>query len=318
MRDWRLAVLILAPLWLMGCKTSAPHKAQRPVALKAEPKVDDRVERRFDKAAVILEHRGDADSLAAAALLRGVRQRDQALALAVRASAAAPERPELAWLRVQVCNSTPYCDAQSLEPDLRRLDPSNGIGWMGELARAVSVGDQRAQDAALQAMGRAQYFDVYWTPLIGRLAAALHGTGLSPGEAMVYLNGAYAVYSFPPLSPASTSCKGARLQRADILAACRGVARVFENGDTDLVEMIGAAIATQVWPDGSAERAAALRRRQVFDYREALWRVLSTQMLGHKAWAERYIALCKVNRREQDVVRVQLLEAGKNPEPPLT
>jgi hypothetical protein len=33
-------------------------------------------------------------------------------------------------------------------------------------------------------------------------------------------------------------------------------------------------------------------------------------------WAERYLSLCEQNRREQDVVRAEIIKAGKSPDPP--
>jgi hypothetical protein len=74
------------------------------MAACASPKEssESRRERNIEKAATALEGKSDADSLAAAALLR---QRDPAKTreLLARATLTAPDRPDLAWLHVQAC-----------------------------------------------------------------------------------------------------------------------------------------------------------------------------------------------------------------------
>jgi hypothetical protein len=77
-------------------------------------------ERSIEKAATALEGRLDADSLAAAALLR---QRDPAktLELLARATQSAPDRPDLAWLHVQVCGRVPGCDSRAQVEQLKTL-----------------------------------------------------------------------------------------------------------------------------------------------------------------------------------------------------
>ncbi len=177
---------------------------------------------------------------------------DDSLALIGRAIAAAPERPDLAWLQAQVCQEVTRCDPEPIERHLRGLDPSNGAGWMG-----------------------------------------------AP--------------SLPAYSGVSNACKGERLQRAEIIEACRGVAGAFERGDTYITEMIGIAIAKRVWPADSPEWKAAAEARGVFEYRSKFWPALDKRDMSH---AEEYLTLCAQNRREQDVLLARLIAAGKNTNPP--
>ncbi len=86
---------------------------------------------------------------------------DDSLALIGRAIAAAPERPDLVWLQAQVCQEVTRCDPEPIERHLRELDPSNGAGWMGALARANSSRNDEAMDAALAAIGHSDRVDIY-------------------------------------------------------------------------------------------------------------------------------------------------------------
>jgi hypothetical protein len=110
-------------------------------------------------------------------------------------------------------------------------------------------------------------------------------------------------------------CKGDRLQRDDIREVCRGVANALENGDTVITEMMGVALAKRVWPEGSEEWNAAVERRRVYEYRADVWRPLEP-VTWSRVLAQRYIALCLQYPREQEVMRGQLMDAGKGPNPP--
>jgi len=80
--------------------------------------------------------------------------------------------------------------------------------------------------------------------------------------------------------------------------------------------MIGAAIARRVWPEDSPEWKAAVEARRVYQYRARLLEALNRNGWYGRQAAERYLAWCDHNRREQDVFLAQLVEAGKNPNPP--
>jgi hypothetical protein len=257
MRNSRAKWLLIVPLVVAGCAASPSPK----------------IERNLNRAAVQLQRQSDADSLAAAGLFSAAKNRPQAIVLLARAEAAEPERADLVWLYLRVCQEEPSCDPQPEELRLRTLSPGNGAGWLGALARASVAKDEAAQDAALSAIGRSERVDIYWTTLIGHLSIAVAQTGkISLADAMTAVTGIVAARAIPAYFPASNSCKGGRLQRTGILEACRGVATAFEQGDTAITEMMGVAIAKRVWPQGSAEWQAAAERRRVYDYRADLWR----------------------------------------------
>jgi hypothetical protein len=207
----------------------------------------------------MLATKTDADSLAASGLLGVATHRDASLALIRRAVEAAPDRPDLVWLQAQVCGESPPCNPEPIERHLRELDPTNGAGWMGVLARADVSKDDGATNAALTAISHTERVDIYWTTLIAHLGRATAQTKmLSPWLSEVTIIGILAAQAIPAYASVSRACKGERLERPEFVEVCRGVAKALEHGDTYITEMIGVAIAKRVWPEDSSEwRAAA-------------------------------------------------------------
>lgn len=299
-----IALLIVLPLLLSGCATSPEARAAR-------------AQRHAEQAANLLASKSDADSLAAAGLLSLQNDRERSLPLLALATQAAPARPDLVWLQVEVCQKVSSCDPEPMERRLRALDPSNGAGWMGALARANESNDFVAVDAALEAIGHTERSDIYWTTLIAHLSrAAAQTRKMTLSEAETSVIGYLAAEGIPAYGAASSACKGERLQRPDVVEMCRGVARSFEHGDVYITEMIGVAIAKRAWPEDSPEWGAAVEARRVYQYRSKLWEKLEPELWSGQREAERYLALCERNRREQDVFEARLLEAGENPNPP--
>ena len=113
---------------------------------------------------------GNADELAGDAL-QALAESDaqRALAAIARANLVAQNRPDLAWLHARICMLTPGCEPEPIEARLRKLAPDNGVVWLGPLARAQARQDKRVEEQILEAMSRAQRFDLYWTT--SRLAA---------------------------------------------------------------------------------------------------------------------------------------------------
>jgi hypothetical protein len=258
-----------------------------------------------------LEKRTDADSLAAAGLLSLLEQPEAALALVTRAVAVEPDRADLVWLQVRSCQSQPKCDPAPLEARLRVLDPSNGVAWMGALVRAEAVHDEGAKDGALGAIGRSGRVDIYWTGLTARLSGAVAQTRvMSLRSAEVLVIGLLAAEVMPPYRIVSGSCRGA--QAVDI-EVCRGIARALESGDTYITEMVGVEIAKRVWPEGSPEWVAASEARRVYERRAKLFEAKIDGGSWDEKKARSYLMLCAANRREQDVFRASLVQAGEDP-----
>jgi hypothetical protein len=125
---------------------------------------------------------GNPDELAGdalQALAAGNGQR--ALAAIARANLIAPKRPDLAWLHARICMLSPGCEPEPVESRFRKLAPDNGVVWLGPLARAQTRSDKRVEDQILEAMSRAQRFDLYWTGLVWRITEARHAHAPAAG-----------------------------------------------------------------------------------------------------------------------------------------
>jgi len=299
------ALLALFVLLVQGCAASRAARTTRK-------------QRDLQHALLMLEHRSDADSLAAAALLSRLQAGPgPAVVLLARASAAAPERPDLVWLEIQACLQAPGCDPDPQEQRLRALDPSNGAGWLNAVARASASNDPAAITAALAGLTRAQRVDTYWTTLISHLTSALAATGDVPvADALVNIVGALATGSIPPYKPILDQCLGPRLGDPERLEQCQRVAAALEQGDTYITTMIGARLAQRVWPADSAQWQAAAQARHVYEYRSGLWTHSEEGLLRDPQWVRKFLALCAQNRREQDVYSSELVDEGKSPDPP--
>jgi hypothetical protein len=293
------AVLLLC---LVGCSTSEWQTRKH--------------ERSIARAAAVLEQNTDADSLAAAAILHMQGgDHSAALPLLARATAAAPVRPDLAWLHVQICLASSSCDSAPLEARFREIDSSNGAAWMAALTRADTSRDEAAKDTALLAIARTERVDIYWNALIAHLSEATARTKqISLPTAINVVIGFLAATAIPPYASVSNACKGDRLNRADVLESCRAAAKALESGDTYITEMIGVAIAKRVWPADSREWKDAEDRRRLYRYRSQ--HSHGDDAVLNVAAAEKYITLLSQHHREQDYFRAQMIADGENPDPP--
>jgi hypothetical protein len=270
--------------------------------------------RRTEEIISALKQRTDPDSLAAAGIMSMGKHSDQSLGLLARAIAAAPARPDLVWAQALRCAQLPPCNPEPIEQRLRELDPTNGAGWWGALARAGAAHDTEATDAVLAAISHSDRLDIYWTTLVAHLGTAVADTKkMSMAESEVAIIGYIAAQAIPAYLYISSSCKGDRLQQAEVTEVCRGVARSLQRGDTYITEMIGVAIAKRVWPEDSPEWKAAAEERRVYEYRSSFYSKMTRREITHPG---EYLTLCAQNRREQDVLLAQLIKAGINPTPP--
>lgn len=184
----------------------------------------------------MLQARGDAASVAAAALLRAprgapARDRRAALDWLEQALHGHPTDAGLAWAGLRVCSADPACDRQPWLDRLARLQPGNAAVWVAHLAQAGAA--QAGAGLLERALAAPD-----WQPAASVLRAAVldawQVADLDPGTAaaMARLLGAVgasqAVVPERRLSPAQ---KLAMAQAADLhdltdlgaLAdACRG------------------------------------------------------------------------------------------------
>ncbi len=269
------------------------------------------------RAATDLRKRRDADSLAAAALFSVRSDPVDALRLIGRARTVAPDRPELTLLHVHICVRATGCDPKPIESEMRKQDPTNAIGWSGNLSRASEVKDEDALDDAIAAAGRARQFNSYFMALVVRLSEATAKSKSMPlSDAIIAVAGELAGFGLPDYTSVSKGCAVERLQRPGLLESCRLLAASLMAGDTIIAEMIGVAIAKRVWPVDSPQWQTAVEARRVSKYRSAALSNHESTGDWDEANAADYLDLIKVHRREQDAVIAQLLAHDIDPKPP--
>jgi beta-lactamase regulating signal transducer with metallopeptidase domain len=271
-------------------------------------------EKRMDRAAELLANLADADSQATAGLLNTHKHPDQSLRLVAQASLMAPERADLVWLHIGLCEAIASCDPEPLESRLRILDEKNGAGWLGALARASKRGDEEAKAAALVEIARSERMDIYWTTLVARLSPRVASTRTAPlYEAQTWVIGGLAAVAIPGLGDMSDACKRERLTQDDVVGACRGVANSLLNGDTYIIESIGASLAMRAWPENSPKWVEANEAQRIFGYRARFMGGDGDAWI--RAHASDFLDLNEQHRREQDVLKAVLIEIGRNPNP---
>jgi hypothetical protein len=262
--------------------------------------------------------RGDPDSLAAAAIFErwSTGEWHDAVGLAARAAAVAPERTEFAYLQLVLCYQMPSCRPEPLEVQLRARDPANGITWISALGRATDSNDGAGVRAALDGLAQSQRVDLYWTTLVSHLTAAVTGrAGFDQMNAFVAVIGMDAAMAIPPLHPIETACSRSALADGEIRSQCRRIAAVLEHADSILFESYGNRVAARVWPEGSAEGIAIAARRRVLDYRMSLWTSKSRQLNSPNAMRTLVTFVGQYPTEQQAYVALYA-SLGLNPEPP--
>lgn len=275
------------------------------------------MQKRITAAAAVLKQGNDADSLAAAGVLLWGSDSSLALSLLDRSAALAPDRPEYAWLYLEACAQSTSCDARPLEARLLALAPNNGAASMVALWVAYKAKDDAARTPAIEQLARSDRVDIYWTTLISRLGPAVAETRKTTLlEAVVTVTGKLAAVVIPAYSAFSNECDRDRLTDDKVVKLCRAAARAMLRGDTYMTEMIGAAVAKRVWPEGSAEWKAAVDARRTYSYRSRVWRDSGCCETKNDAGTSEYVRLLAAYPREQDVFKAQMIAQGLNPDPP--
>jgi hypothetical protein len=290
------AVLVMALMLLTACASQTPQRSPAP-SVPA----------------------GNADELAASALLALVANRDaqQALTLMERASQVAPNRPELAWLHIQVCIQARGCEPEPIEARLRKLDPGNGIVWLGPLARAQARNEGQVEQQILEAMSHAERFDLYWTSLVWRLTAARNASTpppTNPGQPLTETLDS-TIQSLAMVVPAfkslSAACSQQRTGEAAALARCQRIAQALQRSDTTLVEGLGLGIGQRLATPGSPDAVVLEERVSVLAYRNETAGAIVNAQVERDKFSAQMLELMKKLPHEQDVSVAILRWAGR-------
>jgi hypothetical protein len=292
-----------------------------PVAAAAANAREDQrdYEREVAQTRAALVSAADADSLAAAALLGGVvKGRGAAsLQLMARASAQAPDRPDLTWLHAQLCAREASCNSDPVMTHLRALDPTNGLAWTEPVGQVAPSNDPEQSRARLAALANAGRFDIYWNSIVAHTTTAILKTGtMDASSALVSALGLAAAWAIPAYQGLTRLCKGDALRDPKVRADCRRLSDVLRRGDTYISEMVGIAIAEKASAEGDPEYQGALSARRTIHYRMALTSKLDIEGAEDGRFATRYLQLLASHRTEQEVALAQLIIAGIPPNPP--
>jgi hypothetical protein len=296
-------ILLTALLALTACASQSPQRGTEAPASTRVPT-------------------GNPDELAGDAL-QALADGDgkRALAAIARANVLAPSRPELAWLHARICMVSAGCEPEPLEARLRKLAPDNGVVWLGPLARAQSRHDKRVEDQVLEAMSRAQRFDLYWTGLVWRLSMARNAHAAPPGtpnapvqpltQALNDTTEALSSAVVPAFKPLNTACALDRTKDPATRTRCEHIAQAMQRSDTTLVEGIGLSIAQRLATPGTRDAVVLEERGAALSYRsQAAGAVVRSQVERDKFSAQ-MIELMKKLPREQDVSLAILRWAGE-------
>ncbi len=257
------------------------------------------------------------DAVAAEALAAFQLQRDGARtwSLISAATKQAPARVDLAFLQASLCGLIEGCQPEAYEARVRTLDAGNAAIWMRALAEAQRQRESAVEAQILDAMGRAQRFDVYWNALGAsvtgaRIAKGAHAAA-SLGETIDWLGSTVV----PPPQPLMLACSRARTTEQAWADRCRRVARVLMSGDTFFAESVGTKLAQQVAPETSEQKQLKERGRNS----RYLWRMyaeIANSQVERDKFALEIVELMRKLRREQDVHLAVVRWSGRSVVPP--
>lgn len=281
----------------------------------------------LDAAIGLLDTRGDANSLLAAALIG--RDGDGPLALANRAARLAPDDAATGWVDLRVCASTPGCDTRGVAAAMRWLDPDNAAAWLPTLEAAVASHDDVETDRVLAHMARGSSMDFYWNPIVARAFDALRSVAPRiPGHALdsdaailVAVERAADRLIVPPLAALETVCRDSR-SGSPRRSACEAIARLLRHGDTIDAQYAGYSIGRRFARYGSADFRTFGEARRVLEWRVANAARFDAPLLpwlrsAHARW--RVEQMRKLGRQEDvilAVLRYQGLPIDPPPPPP--
>jgi hypothetical protein len=257
------------------------------------------------------------DAFAAEALATYQLQRDGArsLALITEAVRRAPKRADLVYLQASLCRLIEGCPPETYEAHLRKLAPENAAVWMRALAAAQKRREPSVEAQILEAIGRAEHFDVYWNSLGANIASARIANGAAPEAALSETINWLGSTIVPAFQTLTLSCARGRTGEAQWADRCRRVAQVLMNGDTLIAERVGIALAQQVTSDPIEVTKLAERERTA----RYLWResaeIINSQVERDKFSLE-LLELMRKLRREQDVHLAVMRWAGRAVTPP--
>lgn len=239
------------------------------------------------------------------------------LELIAQAEALAPQRAELAWVHLAICERL-KCEAkEQIEVHLQEIDADNGFVWVADLEHAQSSGSVVAVTAAIARIGASPRMTFYWNQLEVMMVDAL--AVASPSQSLATRGteaiGVLAAQAIPPLQPMSKACRLEQLSLPGRRAACEALVARMEQSSTVLTQSLAISMQERWWPAGSPQREVLRAKRRRLDYlmttssRIRWWRM-------NRDMAVR-IDAARTTDREEDVELAIIKLFGLPPEPPM-
>jgi hypothetical protein len=268
---------------------------------------------------------GNPDELAASALTLwgsdGARA-PQALALIQRAAQNAPQRPELLWLYIRICTEAPGCEAESIEAQLRKLDPGSGAVWLGPLAEAQARKDTRTEDQILEVMSKAGHFNVYWTTLIARLTPPVSRSPVATSvaqpaptpltNALNSTTGYLSRVTTRAFTPLSLACDAQQIREPGRRVRCDRIGAILQRSDTTLAEGVGLGIAQRLAAPNSAVSMQIMEKINTLSHQNQTSGAIVAAQVEKEKFSDQMLKLMSESRREQDVSKAILRWAGES------
>jgi hypothetical protein len=267
---------------------------------------------------------GNADELAANALTLwggdGAKG-SQALAQIQRAVQSAPQRPELLWLQTRICLDTRGCEAESIEAQLRKLDPGSGVVWLGPLAKAQARQDTRTEDQILDVMSKAAHFNVYWTTLVARLTppvsrspvatAVAQPTPTPLTNALNSTIGYLSRMTTQAFTPLSIACDAQQVREPGRRVRCERIGQILQKSDTTLAEGVGLGIAQRLTLPNSATSMQIIEKINALSHQNQTSGAIVAAQVEKEKFSDQMLKLMSESKREQDVSKAILRWAGQ-------
>lgn len=306
-RELRCSIALLCILTFAAC-ADAPRRGADAQSIRAE---------RNREAAVLIARATPSDLAAAALLLTPDDQNArQPLDLIDRAEALAPQRPELVWVHLAICERLKCGARAQIVAHLQALDPDNGFVWSLDLGRLPSSSDSHAVTAAIARMGAAPRMTLYWNQLDVMLVDAL--AVASPSQDLVargvYALGLLATDPTAPLQAIYRACGPEQLDLRDRRAACTALAARMEESDTMLTQSVALRMQERWWPAASRQRAVLRAKRRQLDYLMTMSSRIRPWRMNHDMAVR--IAAARSTAREEDVERAVIESMGLPLDPP--
>lgn len=281
----------------------------------------------FEAAIGLLGTRGDANSLAAAALIG--QSGESTLALANRAARLAPDDAAIGWIDLRVCASTQGCDSRGVAAAMRWLDPNNAAAWLPTLAAAVGTHDDVETDRVLAHMARESSLDFYWNPIVARAFDALRSVAPripghpldSDAAILAAVEQAAGRLIVPSLTGLETVCRTAQ-PGGPRRTTCEKIAQLLRHADTIEAQYAGYWIGRRFARYRSPGFRALGEARRVLEWRAASAARFDAPLLpwlrsAHARW--RVEQMRKLARQEDVIIavlRYQGLPIDPPPPPP--